>query len=219
MAAFKAIKGFPGVWGLIDCTHVPVRVVSAQRKTFYNRKNITSINVQAVVGADMRFMDIVNRWPGSAHDSTIFKSSSIYAKLRENPGQGYLLGDAGYEIDTFIMTPYRSGSADSAMRKRFNKSHASTRNPIERTFGCWKSKFRCLQGMKITLDTALNVMTACAVLWNFLLAEGEKLLPEEEGLEEEQAIPEPVTSSQNSITQGNSRRDQISQLLATNSHN
>lgn len=177
---------------------------------------MTTINVQAVVGADMLFLDIVNRWPGSAHDSTIFKSSSIYAKLRENPGQGYLLGDAGYEIDTFIMTPYRTGSADSAERKRFNKSHAATRNPIERTFGCWKNKFRCLKGMAITLDTSLNVMTACAVLWNFLLAEGEKLLPEEEGLEQEQVIPDSVSASQNSVTQGNSRRDQIAQVLAAN---
>lgn len=101
----------------------------------------------------------------SVHNSTIFKSSSIYAELRESHGQGYLLEDAGYEIDTFIMIPYRKGSAESAERKRFNKCHAATRNPIERTFGCWKSKFRCLQGMAITLDTALSVMTAFAVLW------------------------------------------------------
>ena len=36
-----------------------------------------SLNVQAVCGPSMEFLDIVVRWPGSAHDSRIFNSSSV----------------------------------------------------------------------------------------------------------------------------------------------
>ena len=62
-----------------------------------------------------------------------------------------------------------------------------TRNLIERTFSAWKSKFQCLKGLRLKLSTSLAVVNACAVLWNFLLAERET---SREEVEEEHAIDE-----------------------------
>lgn len=44
---------------------------------FRNRKGYFSINVQAVCDADLNFTDVVTRWPGSTHDSTIFNNSRL----------------------------------------------------------------------------------------------------------------------------------------------
>lgn len=44
---------------------------------FRNRKGYFSINVQAVCNAKLQFMNVVARWPGSAHDATIFNSSDL----------------------------------------------------------------------------------------------------------------------------------------------
>ena len=46
-------------------------------------------------------------------------------------------------------------------------------------FGCLKKKFGCLQGFSVTMRSSIPSITACAVLWNFLLAEGEARIDEE----------------------------------------
>lgn len=44
---------------------------------FRNRKGYFSLNVQAICDADLKFMNVVARWPGSAHDATIFNNSIL----------------------------------------------------------------------------------------------------------------------------------------------
>lgn len=134
MAEFKKKAGFPCVWGLIDCTHVVVSPGGEpdMRRQFYNRKRQTTLNVQMVVGPDMKIVNMVNTWPGSAHDSRIFRESQLFALLRhEEPGLGFLLGDAGYAIHPAIMVPFQKNSLTSHARKKYNKCHAKTRILIE----------------------------------------------------------------------------------------
>ena len=188
-AEFEKIRGFPGVFGLIDGTHVRVQVPAAVRSRFYDRKSNTSLNIQVVVSHDMKIIDFVNRWPGSAHDSRIFHSSSLYCRLESDPPEGHLLGVSGYPNYPYLLTPLRSGMFSPA-ELAYQTSHCATRNLIERTFGCWKSKFQCLKFLRLKMSTSLDVVTACAVIWNFLLSEKET--PEES--------PEPDEYAGNSTT-------------------
>jgi hypothetical protein len=48
---------------------------------FRNRKMYFSINVQAVGDANLNILNLVARWPGSAHDATIFNSSRVRARF------------------------------------------------------------------------------------------------------------------------------------------
>jgi len=176
MPSSRKSEVFPGVIGLIDGTHIQVQVPAELRSRFYDRKSNTSLNIQAVVGPDMKFLDFVNRWPGSTHDSRIFHSSSLFCRLESNPPDGHLLADAGYPIYRYMLTPFRSGDLTPA-EMAYQTAHIATRNLIERTFGAWKSKFQCLKFLRMKLETNLDVISACAVLWNFLLA--EKKTPEE----------------------------------------
>lgn len=165
---FYAIDGFPGVIGAIDCTHIPYSTISERnRERFRNRKNFMSINVQAVVDADMNFINIVARWPGSTHDARIFDNSRLRMRLEVGDLKGkWIIGDGGYANCDYLLTPYRSPSSNSEIA--FNVSHIKTRNVIERTFGAWKKVFHVLSsGLSTRRDTALNTIVACAVLWNF----------------------------------------------------
>lgn len=105
---FQSKYGLPGIIGAIDGTHIPIQKTGGRDSEIYrNRKGFFSINVQAVCGPDNYFYDAVIRWPGSTHDSRIFENSAIYSKLETNQLDGVLLGDSGYPLKRFCITPLR----------------------------------------------------------------------------------------------------------------
>jgi hypothetical protein len=166
---FRAISGMEDIIGAIDGTHIKVRAAGvSNRMRFMNRKNEYSINVQAVVDADMRFLNLVARWPGSTHDSRIFRESQLYAQLENGEiDYGILLGDGGYGCERYLLTPI--GTPVTPAERRYNKAQIKTRNIIERTFGAWKRKFNILNvKIQTKLSNSLNIIVACAVIWNFL---------------------------------------------------
>ena len=50
------------------------------------------------------FTDVVARWPGSTHDATIFQESGLRRWLEEEP-RGWLVGDSGYPLRPYLLTP------------------------------------------------------------------------------------------------------------------
>uniref|UniRef100_A0A6P7H3R6 Nuclease HARBI1 n=1 Tax=Diabrotica virgifera virgifera TaxID=50390 RepID=A0A6P7H3R6_DIAVI len=103
---FYEIARFPRVIGAIDGCHVKINHPGGEDGEIYrNRKSYFSINVQAVVSANFLFQDIVARWPGSAHDSTIFNNSRVKQRFEEGEfGNGILLGPYTFNLiyfDTF----------------------------------------------------------------------------------------------------------------------
>jgi len=67
------------------------------------------VKLQAVVDGKGRFIDISCAWPGSMHDSRIFRLSSLFQVLEEKlEGTDFrILGDSGYPLTNRMMTPYR----------------------------------------------------------------------------------------------------------------
>ena len=54
-----------------------------------------------------KFTNIVAKWPGSTHDSHIFRSSNVHHALEgTNFEHGVLIGDSGYGCQPYLMTPY-----------------------------------------------------------------------------------------------------------------
>lgn len=103
---FFDLYGFPFVVGAIDCTHVQIQSVGGNlSEVFRNRKGVFSINVQCVCDPKMSFIDVVCRWRGSTHDSRILENSNISSRFENNEINGILLGDAGYPLKTWLMTP------------------------------------------------------------------------------------------------------------------
>ena len=164
---FHALAGFPGVIGAIDCTHVPIiNPGGANSEIFRCRKGYFSINVQAVCDAELFITNIVARWHGSAHDSHIFRSSSLCYDFEHQKVNGLLIGDARYSCTSYLMTPLRNPL--TRKERRYNVAHRRARNVIERTFGILKQRFKCLQiPLRTNLSNTLPIIVATACLHNF----------------------------------------------------
>ena len=63
------------------------------------------MNVQAVCIHDLKFTNIVARWPGSVHDSRIFGNGRLCTKFENHDYNGMLLGDSGYALKPYLLTP------------------------------------------------------------------------------------------------------------------
>ncbi|XP_072023541.1 putative nuclease HARBI1 [Amphiura filiformis] len=177
---FYNIAQFPGVVGAIDCTHVPIISPGGpQAVTFINRKSVSSINVQVIGDARLRIRNVVARWPGSAHDTRIFTNSSIAQRFERGDINGILLGDSGYPVRRYLMTPLRNPVTREQIH--YNSAHKTTRNIVERLFGVLKRRFPII-GKR--LDTALRhtivIIVAVCVLHNISQQYGEVVEDDDE---------------------------------------
>lgn len=172
---FRNICGFRNVIGAIDCTHVKIRKVGGDAGQYYvNRKGYYSMNVQVVCDSTLRIRDIVARWRGSTHDARIFRESSLNERLESGHFQGILLGDSGYPLKSYLFTPFQSPS--SQKEEAYNRAHIHTRNTVERCFGLWKQRFRCLlNGFTVSLANVKLYIIALAILHNIAIDMGEEL--------------------------------------------
>jgi len=134
MRDFYDVGGFPGVLGAIDCTHVAISSPGGDQAELYrNRKGYFSINVQAICSASLKITNIVTRWAGSVHDSTIFNNSKICAKSESGEiGERLMLGDGGYACRHYLLTPLLQTTC--AAEEKYNKAQIQTRNPIARLY-------------------------------------------------------------------------------------
>lgn len=90
---FYSIAGFPKTVGVIDGTHVAIKAPSIDEPTYVNRKQFHSINVQVIADYNYQFLDIVAKYPGSAHDSFIWRNSNIRQQIRNGKiGDNWLIG-------------------------------------------------------------------------------------------------------------------------------
>ncbi|XP_056379008.1 putative nuclease HARBI1 [Hyla sarda] len=130
--------GMPLTIGLIDCTHIAIIPPTVEEQSYRNRKMFHSINVQLISGPSGEILDIVARFPGGTHDSFVLSGSGQLFQ------SGYfeedmLLGDNGYRLTPWLLTPYLSPRTDA--QQRYNNAHRKTRSQVERVFGQLKSRF------------------------------------------------------------------------------
>lgn len=165
---FYDVSHFPNVIGCIDGTLIPIKGPNGPDEASYVcRKGYHAINVQAVCNAEMRFTNVVVRWPGSTHDAFILANSSIPATVGTS-NDGWLLGDSGYPLKRWLMTPILH--IQSEQEQRYNNAHASTRNCIERAFGLLKARFRCLHktagALPYSPEKSVKIIDSCFKLHN-----------------------------------------------------
>uniref|UniRef100_A0A914UQC5 Putative nuclease HARBI1 n=1 Tax=Plectus sambesii TaxID=2011161 RepID=A0A914UQC5_9BILA len=163
---FQAIAGFPGVLGVIDGTQVKVKGPRRREYEYVGRKGGHTMNVQAVALPDGTFSNVLVKYPGSAHDSRIFRESPLYRDLQAGRKQGLLLGDSAYALSTFLMKPLPNPVTDP--EKRYQKAFLTTRATVERTFGQLKGRWNCLhQELRYSPPRCCAIIGACVGLRNF----------------------------------------------------
>ncbi|CAG2251694.1 HARBI1 [Mytilus edulis] len=178
---------FPGVIGCIDGTHVKIQAPSEDEPAYVNRKGWHSINVQGICDHEGKFINVDAQWPGSTHDSHMFRASDVstYLQIRHRSiDDGFLLGDSGYACSKFLLTPYLHPATPS--QEAYNRAHTRTRCTIERVFGWWKRRFHVLHGeVRMKPAKVCRIIGACAILHNIAIMLREPMEDDESGENQE----------------------------------
>lgn len=184
MEEFKQYCDLPGVIGAIDGTHFSIAKPTHFAEDFYYFKtNGYSIVCQAVVNKRKQFLDVFVGLPGSLNDVRVLRRSGLYNRRARNGNlikglpisdEGfppYLLGDKGYPLLQYIMTPHREGRL-TILEQLYNRKHKRGRSVVEHTFGVLKQTFRELMKKSELHVTFLpDVVMACCYLHNILLGQ------------------------------------------------
>jgi hypothetical protein len=131
---------------------------------------------------NMRFTFVVAGWPGSTHDTHIWRDTLLnkYKDEFPHPPQGkYYLVDSGYPNRKGYLAPYKgqryhipefqNGSQPIGFKELFNHAHSSLRNVIERSFGVLKMKWRILLNVpSYSMEKETNIIIAYMALHNFI---------------------------------------------------
>ena len=86
---------------------------------YVNRKSYYSINVQLMCDSHYKITNVVARWAGNTHDQRILTNSAVGQKFERGEIDGLLLGDAGYQLQSWVMTPFSTPS--TAAEKAYNR--------------------------------------------------------------------------------------------------
>lgn len=95
------------------------------------------------------------------------QESRLGHAFRDGQLQGILLGDSGYALKPWLMTPFLIPQTPA--EQAYNSAHRTTRALIEHLNGQLKNKFLCLGGTGPRVRTAekvCDIITACCVLFN-----------------------------------------------------
>ncbi|XP_050321016.1 putative nuclease HARBI1 [Bactrocera neohumeralis] len=172
-AALKFYEKYkiPSVMGCIDGTHIKIVGPKHNKHSFYNRKGYFSLNALVVCDQKMRFRFIDASHPGACHDSLVWNVSELKRHICNNRSNFWMLGDAGYPLESFLLTPYRTPE-EGSVEAKFNLAHSRCRNIIERAIGLLKSRWRCLLGARelyYSPQKAAKIFNVCVMLHNLCI--------------------------------------------------
>ncbi|GFX93156.1 putative nuclease HARBI1 [Trichonephila clavipes] len=160
--------GFPGIYGALDCSLIKIlNPGGSLAETFRCRKGFFALNVQTVSDSNLSIRNIVLRWPGRTHGSTVFDHFYLRAHVeKEVPSSYHLLGDSGYPLQSYLMTLFLNPVGAGQLTHR-------ARNVVE-TIWCMEKRFSCIDTpFRCSLKTAQTVIVATAVLHNHALSLGD----------------------------------------------
>ncbi|KAI4455236.1 hypothetical protein MML48_9g00013033 [Holotrichia oblita] len=219
------IKLAGATWGQVEKINSPPEFtqysgitdkLSLHGDEYINRKGWCSLNVQATCDGKERFTSLDAQWPGSVHDSRILKRSNIFGKMRRRQQNGLILGDEGYGITPWLLTPYRNPTTPQEIA--YNSLHKRERDIIERCFRQLKRRFPVLQHqIRLNIDKIPSVIVSAVVLHNVAKYLNDQLPNDEEEVAAEDHDGEEVVEDNDELNndrqRGQQRREEIKNII------
>nr|UBY07167.1 NBS-LRR disease resistance protein [Dasypyrum villosum] len=175
---FGNIHNMHNCCGVIHTTNVPFG-------PNYDHGKTQNIIMQFFIDPKMRFWNIHLTSAGSMDRLSILQNSKFFkecekgahlngSKLKaalDGPEVGeYIIGDEGYPLLPWLITPYQE--EDLSSKAEFNRRHSSATSCALKALARFKGTWRCLQGetrWPDNLDTLEMMLGACCLLHNIVI--------------------------------------------------
>ncbi|OXU17281.1 hypothetical protein TSAR_009853 [Trichomalopsis sarcophagae] len=133
-------KGFPGVIGALDDTHIRISAPKEHQQSYINRKGFHSIHLQALCNDKLEFLHYYTDLPASLHDSRVYRYSAFQQRCTEEyfPDSTHLLADSAYTLQNHIIVPYIRNRHLTLEELYLNTWLSSVCTMIERAFAILK---------------------------------------------------------------------------------
>ncbi|KAI4979042.1 hypothetical protein ZWY2020_015795 [Hordeum vulgare] len=176
---FEKIHNMHNCCGVICTTHVPFGPNC-------NHVKNDCIQMQLVIDPDMRFKNIWLGLPSSMnqssllHDSNLFKEcekgdllngSKIKVALDGSEVGEYIIGDAGYPLLPWLLTPYKEEDLSDS-KAEFNRRHSAATTRALKALARLEDTWKCLHGeawWPADLETRSRMIYACCRLHNVVI--------------------------------------------------
>uniref|UniRef100_A0AC35G7I9 DDE Tnp4 domain-containing protein n=1 Tax=Panagrolaimus sp. PS1159 TaxID=55785 RepID=A0AC35G7I9_9BILA len=134
------------VVGAIDGSYIHIRNIG-DATVWFCRKGFAAINLTMMVDSSKQIRFISCRWPGSLHDSNVYRNTGLAQMVRDGwepfPG-AVILGDSAYQgVDRFVL-PHPRENQIRPYQRNFYQANKNARNIVERVYGELKGKFGIL---------------------------------------------------------------------------
>ncbi|XP_027069238.1 protein ALP1-like [Coffea eugenioides] len=192
---FEQIQGLPNCCGAIDTTHIVILLSTSKRRTdvWLDSKENYSMPLQAIVGPNLKFLDIFSGLPGMLNESSLLPYSSFYDKCQKGERlngkkiklsqqaelQEYVVGDSAYPLLPWLLTPYQ-GNDLSQTKVDFNKHHLATRVVAQRALARLKDVWKMIDGVVCRPDKHKlpSFIFVCCILHNIVIDMEDEVLEE-----------------------------------------
>lgn len=153
---------------------------------YYFKSRGCSINCQAVIDSEKRFIHLYVGMHGSTHDSCMLRRSALHYLASHHdlcgPTLGidrhspYLLGDLGYPLLPWLMVPHQVENQLTVAKALFNKRLQRGRSVVKNAFGILKDSFHkvLLDKSELHLTFLLDVILCSYILQNVLLQQSHE---------------------------------------------
>lgn len=117
---------------------------------------------------------------GSVHAQRVFRLSEVSEFLNDEqkfPFDSHLVGDAAYELQQHLMTPFRDNGFLTRAQENYNYRHSAGRIAVERCIGLLKGRMRSLlHCLPMTrLDLMAEYIVACCVIHNICTLRNDEI--------------------------------------------
>ena len=183
MDDFEKEYGIPQIVGAIDGCHIEINAPPDNHEDYFNRKQQYSVNLQAIVNCNLKFINVSFGYRVSIHDARVLRLSGLFG-LGENEQiltspmkivsgteiPPLIIGDSAYPLLKWLVKPYPSRGYLTPDEREFNKKLSAARSVVERAFGMLQLLLKKVEQQNRTLSK--TVLTAC-VLHNICIDHGD----------------------------------------------
>lgn len=195
---------FPGCFGSIDGTHIPIIAPPEYAADYFNYKHFHSLVLLGVVDYNYKFIYVNIGRPGRVNDATIFADSGLKRELNNNVPHIdlHLVGDGAFPLSNYLMKPYLITNNMPLERENFNARLSRARVTVEDAFGRLKGRWRFLmKRADYSLFNMKKIIKTCVVLHNLCEDQRDPYHPhwQERVVEFDHQFPQPNQVLRNNI--------------------